>query len=330
MTGSSEQERRTGPEISFVSEAEVTPNQASDLSPLVRRVVAANPGPYTYHGTCSYLVGRGDVAVIDAGPADEDHTQALLDALEPGERITAAVVTHTHSDHAPGCRALKERTGATVMGMRPSAPADDPDPTRVVFGDPDLDRDPVQSERSTERQDDFEADRLVGDGDLVVGSGWTLDVVHTPGHASNHVCYHLREEGALFTGDHVMGWSTSVIPPPDGDLGSYLSSLRRLLGRSQDEQYFPGHGPAIHDPRSFVRRLLAHRERRSEQILEALSLGPVTIGQIVPQLYAGASKRLWPAAASSVYAHLLYLFAAGVVETDDGTPLVRASRIRMR
>lgn len=330
VTGWNEREPPTGSDVPFLSEADVVPGRVQDLSPLIRRVVAGNSGPYTYHGTCSYLVGRGDVAVIDPGPADEDHTRALLGALGPGERITAALVTHTHSDHAPGCRALKDRTGATVAGMPAPDPTEDPDPTRVVFGDPDVDRIAAATARSTDRHNDLDADLVVEDGEVIAGSAWTMEAVHTPGHASNHVCYHLREEGALFTGDHVMGWSTSVISPPDGDLGSYLASLRRLLERPQDERYLPGHGPAIPSPQRFVDSLLAHRQRRSGQILDVLASGPTTIAEIVPRLYAGTSKQLWPAAASSVYAHVLYLGATGVVETDDATPLRRASRIRLR
>jgi glyoxylase-like metal-dependent hydrolase (beta-lactamase superfamily II) len=313
--------------VPFVTEAEVRHGHPETLTPFLKRIVANNPGPYTYHGTCTYLIGVGDVAVIDPGPDDSGHVDAILQALAPGERITHIVVTHTHSDHSPAARELKARTGAATYGFGPQLRLDDPDPTRVVFNDPEADPDP-SSPRPRSSDVDFAPDVMLKDGDVVEGAGWTLETVHTPGHASNHLCYFWVEENALVTGDHVMGWSTSVVSPPDGNLGEYLASLERLLDRSQDRRYLPAHGPDIKEPHHYVRALLDHRRERSEQILAALEPEPLTIAEMVPRIYASTPKVLWPAAASSVYAHLIHLHAEGVVWPDDGFELRRASRIR--
>jgi glyoxylase-like metal-dependent hydrolase (beta-lactamase superfamily II) len=314
--------------IPFVGEAEVRHGLPARIAPHVRRVVAGNPGPYTYHGTCSYLVGQGQVAIIDPGPDDPRHVEAILAALEPGEHITHLVVTHTHGDHSPAARELRDRTGAPIYGFGPQLRIDDPDDSQVVFGDPDADPDSSEPRAGRGGDRDFRPTVKIRDGDVIEGDGWTLEAVHTPGHASNHLCYLFRQDGALFTGDHVMGWATSVISPPDGRLGEYLASLRRLLTRTQDRRYLPGHGPMIDDPRPFVRALLLHREERNHQILDVLRQGPATIAEIVPKLYAGFNKQLWPAAASSVHAHLIQLHEAGLVDTDDHGPLRRASRFK--
>ena len=293
--------------------------------------MADNPGPYTFDGTCSYLIGRGDVAVIDPGPDDEAHVDALLAALGPGERITHILVTHTHSDHSPASRALQARTGAPTHGFGPQLRLDDPDPTHVEFAEgvlppPDPDA-PPPPPRGGDR--DFRPDVVVRDGDVIEGDGWSLDAVHTPGHATNHLCYLVREEGALCTGDHVMGWATTVVSPPDGNLSEYLASLEQLLARPQDRRYLPAHGPPVDDPHTLVRARLVHRRRRSDQVLDALAVSPATIGELVPQLYVDTAKEVWPAAAASLYAQLLHLEALGSVEAEDGPPLQRASRVRL-
>jgi glyoxylase-like metal-dependent hydrolase (beta-lactamase superfamily II) len=267
------------------------------------------------------------VAVIDPGPDDSSHVQAILRALEPGERVTHILVTHTHSDHSPAAGELKVATGAATYGFGPQLRVVDPDPTRVVFNDPEADPDPSKP-RPRGSDVDFAPDVTLSDGDVVKGTGWTLEAVHAPGHASNHLCYFLREEQALITGDHVMGWSTSVVSPPDGHIGEYLASLEKLLARSQDSRYLPAHGPDIREPQAYVRALIDHRRERSEQILAALESGPLTIAEMGPRIYAGTPKVLWPAAASSVYAHLLHLHEVGVVSPDEGAQLQRASRIR--
>ena len=269
--------------------------------------------------------------MVDPGPDDDAHVDALLAALEPGERITHILVTHTHSDHSPAARALQARTGAPTHGFGPQLRLDDPDPTHVEFAEgvlppPDPSA-PPPPPRGGDR--DFRPDVALRAGDVVSGDGWSLEAVHTPGHATNHLCYLVREEGALCTGDHVMGWATTVVSPPDGNLSEYLASLEQLLTRPQDHQYLPAHGPPVDDPHTLVRARLAHRGRRSEQVLAALATSPATIGELVPQLYADTAKEVWPAAAASLYAQLLHLEELGSVEAEDGPVVRRASRVRL-
>jgi len=339
--------------IPFVRDLDVRYGEVDPVSPLVRRVVANNPNPFTYLGTGTYLIGRGEVAVLDPGPDDPAHVAALLAALEPGERITHLVVTHTHGDHSPAARPLQELTGAPTYGYGPhgAGPTELDETDRVVFGDPEADgeldadagadagadtgrdarTDGAAKPEPREGVDhDFSPDVVLRDGDVVEGDGWTLEAVHTPGHASNHLCYLLREEGTLCTGDHVMGWSTSVIGPPDGHLGDYLASLEKLLDRPQDQRYLPTHGPVVTEPHVLVRAFLAHRRERTEQLLDALAAGPATLAEIVPRLYADVSKKLWRGAASSMYAHALHLHELGEVEVEGGGPLRRTSRLRRR
>jgi glyoxylase-like metal-dependent hydrolase (beta-lactamase superfamily II) len=282
-------------------------------------------------------VGRGEVAVIDPGPALSDHVDAIVGALDSGERVTAILVTHTHTDHSPAAAELQARTGAPVYGFGPhgAVAPDDPD-DRVVFGDAEADASGPSGAAGPAVQDGdelregadtaFVPDRRLVDGDTVAGDGWALAAVHTPGHTSNHLCFALEQERVLFTGDHVMGWSTSVIAPPDGDLQAYLASLRRLLERD-DAVYWPTHGPAVTDPQALVSAYVAHREERSAQIVDALSAGPATIAELVPRIYADVAKTLWKPAAASMYAHLLALVAHGDVAVDG--PPRRTSRYRL-
>ena len=316
----------------YVFEPAVEVGRSTPVSPLIRRIVAANPSKFTYHGTGTYLVGHGDVAVIDPGPALPAHVEAIVAALEPAERVTHILVTHTHTDHSPATAALQARTGAPSFGFGPHGPVPPDDPAdRVVFGDPEADG---KSERASGAGRDelregadtaFVPDQRLVDGDVVAGSGWTFAAVHTPGHTSNHLCFALAEERSLFTGDHVMGWSTSVIGPPDGDLLQYLASLRLLLGRS-DERYWPTHGAAVTDPKSLVTAYITHREERTQQILEALATGPATIAELVPQIYAEVAKTLWRPAAASMYAHVLALVADGRLAVDGDGIARRTSR----
>ncbi|MGF1595836.1 MAG: MBL fold metallo-hydrolase [Acidimicrobiales bacterium] len=298
-----------------------------ELSPLIRRVVAENPNPFTFTGTGVYLVGRGDVAVIDPGPTLTEHVDAIQAAIGPDEQITRILVTHTHTDHTAAVPALVERTGATTYGFGPHGPVPDHDPLDTVTFDEyftaeekaEFDKAWAETPDELKREgpdQGFLPDVTVGDGDEVAGDGWTIETVHTPGHTSNHVCFALRDEKVLFTGDHVMGWATSVISPPDGDLFDYLGSLRKLLDRD-DARFWPTHGPAIDDPRSYVRSFLDHRLHRERQIVAALEGGPSTIKAIVPGMYADVDKRLWRAAANSVYSHLLALHHQGRVTVDD-------------
>ena len=287
---------------------------AETLSPLIRRVVARNPSPFTFKGTGTYIVGRGSVAVIDPGPALPDHVDALLAALA-GETVSHILVTHTHLDHSPAAAALKQATGAPTLGFGPHG-AGLHGATRS---------DGAGSEEGADR--DFVPDHALRDGDTVAGEGWRLTAVHTPGHTSNHLCFALAEERVLFSGDHVMGWSTSVIAPPDGDMASYLRSLDKLLTRD-DAVYWPTHGPAIDDPQAHVRAFIAHRREREAAILARLAAGDDAIPAIVDAIYVGLDPRLRSAAGRSVLSHLIALIEDGRVACD-GPPTVGA-RFRLR
>jgi glyoxylase-like metal-dependent hydrolase (beta-lactamase superfamily II) len=267
------------------------------VSPLIRRVVAHNPGPFTFFGTGTYIVGRGRVAVIDPGPAMDDHVAALLSALT-GESVSHILITHTHIDHSPAAAALKRATGAPCHGFGPHG----------VVGD--------TGEAGADLA--FRPDIRMADGDHVAGEGWTLTALHTPGHASNHLCFALAEEQALFSGDQVMGWSTTVISPPDGDMAAYMASLDRLLARGE-KIYWPTHGGPIRDPQAHVGALIAHRRARRAAIVEALNTGPARPAEIVAKVYQGLDPRLVEAAAESVRAHLIELAAAGLVEEESGS-----------
>jgi glyoxylase-like metal-dependent hydrolase (beta-lactamase superfamily II) len=307
-------------EIPFVRDVEFAYGRVDVLSPLVRRVVAHNPSKFTYLGTGTYLIGRGDVAVIDAGPAQQEHVDAILAALAPGERITALVVTHTHTDHSPATALLQARVGTPTYGFGPHGPVAVDDPTDVVvFDDAEADAitpgDPKDDSLREGADTEFRPDHQLRHGEVVSGDGWTLEAVHTPGHTSNHLCYALPEERTLFTGDHVMGWSTSVIGPPDGNMADYLASLRLLLDRD-DAMYMPTHGPPVTEPHTLVRAFIAHREERTGQILAELAKGPTTIACLVPKLYHDVSKALWRPAAASTYAHLLQLVGDGRVVVE--------------
>lgn len=279
--------------------------RAELVEPLVRRVLAANPSPYTFTGTETYLVGRGsDVAVIDPGPAGTEgpydasgHVEAILAAIGDA-RLAAILCTHTHRDHSPASRALKAATGAPIIGCAALALADDGPRADAAF-DPE-----------------YVPDRVLADGERIVGDGWTIEAVATPGHTSNHLCYALIESGALFTGDHVMGWSTSVVSPPDGDMGLYMQSLQKLYDR-EDSVYYPAHGPAVRNTRQFIRGMLGHRRQRERQILRLLEEAPAMIEDMVPRMYKGLDPRLTGAAGRSVLAHLIDLEQQGRVSRSD-------------
>jgi glyoxylase-like metal-dependent hydrolase (beta-lactamase superfamily II) len=264
----------------------------------IRRILAPNPSPFTYTGTQTYIVGEGEVAVIDPGPDLPEHLEALAAALA-GERVAAILCTHTHRDHSPASRPLKAATGAPIVGCAPLSLADD-------------------GPRADEAFDSgYRPDRVLADGERLGGAGWTIEAVATPGHTSNHLCLALVEEGALFTGDHVMGWSTSVVAPPDGDMADYMASLDRLLWR-EDRIYYPAHGPAVEDPHGHVRRLIDHRRMRERQILGQLESGEGRIPAMVEAIYSGIDPRLFPAAGRSVLAHLLDLERRRRVRQEGG------------
>jgi glyoxylase-like metal-dependent hydrolase (beta-lactamase superfamily II) len=268
--------------------------EIEELEPLVRRVLAPNASPFTYTGTQTYLVGSGEgVAVIDPGPADADHLDSLARAIGDAP-VLAIACTHTHRDHSPAAAPLATRTGAPVIGCAPLV----------------LESDEPRADAPFDK--DYAPDRVLADGERIDGPGWTLAALATPGHTSNHLCFALEQSGALFTGDHVMGWSTTVVAPPDGDMAAYMASLDKLHGRN-DRVYYPAHGPAVHNPRQLVRGMIGHRRQRERQILRLLGREPQSIAELVPQMYKGVDPRLWPAAAMSVKAHLLDLERRGCV-----------------
>jgi len=282
--------------IPFVRELAFTYGEAAPVTPQIRRVVANNPGPFTYFGTGSYIIGHGKVAIVDPGPDDPAHIDALLNAVR-NETVTHILVTHTHRDHSPGTKALKAATGATTYGYGPH-PVREGSPQVEEGGD-----------------HDFKPDVVLRDGDVVNGEGWTADTVYTPGHLSNHVCFGVREDKALLSGDHVMGWSTTVISPPDGDMKSYMASLDKLLARD-DRLLIPTHGAEIKDPKSFVQAYAEHRRDRERQILKCLAEGVEHISEMVKLLYVGVDPRLYGAAGRSVLAHLIHLVELGQVGVD--------------
>lgn len=275
--------------IPFRREVEFEYGAVTELSPLIRRVIAHNPSPFTLHGTGTYIIGKGNVAVVDPGPADPNHIRAIVDAVQ-GERITHVLVTHCHTDHSPGCRLLREFTDAPTLAFGPHGSG--------------VDEEGVQIEEAADN--DFDPDRRVSHGDVIQGDGWSVECVYTPGHTSNHMCYALREEKTLFSGDHVMAWSTSVISPPDGDMRRYLESLELLLERD-DQRYWPTHGPSVDDTKGHVRAFIAHRREREQQILACIESGTHDIKKMVPQMYADLPEFMYGAAARSVLASIVYL-----------------------
>lgn len=282
--------------IPFVREFDPEYGVCRRVSPLIRRVTAENPGPFTYTGTGTYIVGNGTVAVIDPGPDDPAHLAALIQAVE-GETVSHVLVTHTHRDHSPLARPFAQAVGAPVLAAPP--------PQTLVSGGLD------------EAEDrDFQPDSVLKDGDRIAGPGWTLETLATPGHASNHLAFALIEENALFSGDHVMGWSTTVVAPPDGDMGDYMQSLERVIAR-RFETLWPTHGGPVTNVAPFLAAYRAHRLEREAQILARLAAGDRLIGEMVPVLYASVDERLWPAASLSVLSHLIDLVRRGVVICDE-------------
>ena len=286
--------------IPFVREFDAQYESEVRVSPLIGRVVADNPGPFTFKGTGVYIVGGKDVAVIDPGPDDASHVDALKRALA-GRRVTHILVTHTHADHSPAARPLKEWSGAKTYAFGP-------------HGSGKLD-DGVRVEEGGDMQ--FVPDVRVKDGEILKGNGFTFECVFTPGHTSNHMCYALKEESALFTGDHVMGWSTTVVTPPDGDMAQYMASIRKLMARD-DAVLYPTHGAPVTDPRPFLAAYLEHRLERERQIIACIREGLSTIPQMVARMYVDVDKRLHPAASRSVLAHLIQLEGEGRVVNDGG------------
>ncbi|MBI3935310.1 MAG: MBL fold metallo-hydrolase [Acidobacteria bacterium] len=276
--------------IRFYNDFDFEYGVMQSISPLVRRIVARNPGSFTGPGTATYIIGHGHVAVIDPGPSLSGHIQTILHSLR-GETIDQILITHTHPDHWPAAPAIQSATGASLYSF-----------TSEV------------------------GDRSLQEGDVIEGKGWRLVAVHTPGHTSDHLCFALPEERVLFSGDHVMGWSTSVIIPPDGEMRAYMRSLEKLLDRD-DTVYLPTHGPAVTDPKTHVRAFIDHRNERRTAILRRLGRGEATIRQIVQAVYTDVSAGLHGAAALSVLAHLIELVESGQVACDGPPSSAQSFRL---
>jgi glyoxylase-like metal-dependent hydrolase (beta-lactamase superfamily II) len=293
-------------DITFDKSFDLAPGRAEEVLPGVRRIVADNPGPFTFKGTLSYILGRGKVAIIDPGPDDPRHIQAVLDAVR-GETVTHIFVTHTHRDHSPATPAVKAATGAIVYAEGPHRPA------RPLNAG--------EAPRMEASNDiDFRPDHALADGDVVSGEGWALEAVATPGHTANHMAFAVKGTDVMFSGDHVMGWSTTIVAPPDGAMTDYMSSLGKL-GRRAEAVYLPGHGGPIREAPRFVAGLILHRKAREASILHRLSKGATDIATIVRAVYIGLDPRLTNAAGFSVLAHMEDLVARGTVATD-GPPAI--------
>ncbi len=306
--------------------------RVDQVSPMIRRVIAKNPSKFTYLGTGTYVIGHGDVVVVDPGPRLDSHRDALAAALAT-ERVRAILITHCHADHSPLAAWLSEQTGAPTIAYGPHPrPTEqdlaDRDPEAAADSDTPTDQDPVH-EKSAEVEEstdyDFTPQIVVADGDLAFeGFGMTIRAIHTPGHTSNHTCFALEEESALFSGDHIMGWSTTVVSSPDGDMGDYIESLRKVAARA-DSVLWPTHGPPREDGAEYVEALIAHRLLREAQIVEMLATGHHRIADIVAILYAEVRPELHKPARRSVQSHLIKLVNEGrVAVADGGRPLLTA------
>jgi glyoxylase-like metal-dependent hydrolase (beta-lactamase superfamily II) len=293
-------------DVPFNRNFPLPPAVVEEARPGVRRILCNNPSPFTFTGTVSYIVGRGKVAIIDPGPADQAHAGALLDAVR-GETVTHILVTHTHRDHSMNVAPIKAATGATVYAEG-----------RHRASRPRFESEKHNPESGADR--DFRPDVEVRDGEVIEGEGWKLETVATPGHTANHLAFAWTERKMTFVGDHVMGWSTSIVAPPDGSMVDYMASLERLTTRSED-LYFSGHGPEIPDGPRYVRFLIRHRQAREASIRHRLSKGEADIPAIVRAVYIGIDPRLTTAAGYSVLAHLEDLVGRGIV-TTDGDPVI--------
>ncbi|MDP3547072.1 MAG: MBL fold metallo-hydrolase [Phreatobacter sp.] len=291
-------------DIPFNREDAAVAGQAEQLSPLIRRILCDNPGPFTFKGTVTYVVGKGRVAIIDPGPDDPRHIAAVLEAVK-GETVEAILVTHTHRDHSPATPAIKAATGSPVYAEGPHRAA-----RPLNLGETNA--------LDASGDKDFAPDIVLKDGDVVSGTGWTIESVFTPGHTANHMAFALREEETLFSGDHVMAWSTSIVAPPDGAMGDYMASLDKLRAR-EEKLFWPGHGGAVREPAKFMRALSHHRRLREAAIMKRLASGDRQIPEIVAAIYEGIDPRLKSAAGLSVFAHLEDLVGKGLA-TSDGAP----------
>lgn len=287
--------------IQFDRDHTVEYGRLETVAPGLRRITAPNPSPFTFRGTNTYVVGTGEVAVVDPGPAIPEHIDALLSELQ-GESVSHVLVTHTHSDHSPACALLQSRVKAPTYAAGPHGMS--------------LREQGLSSDEGGDF--DFQPDIVLSDGEILQGQDWKLECVFAPGHTSNHVCFAEPQQGYLLSGDHVMGWSTSIVSPPDGNMGDYMRSLDRLLVRD-DQVYWPGHGGPVRHPLTMVNAFIAHRKAREQQVLEYLAATPATLAEMVPVIYRELDPRLFPAAERSLLACVLYLLEQQqiVVETDS-------------
>jgi glyoxylase-like metal-dependent hydrolase (beta-lactamase superfamily II) len=299
--------------LTFDTEFDPHPGRVEQVDHGVRRVLAPNASPFTFHGTGTYIVGEGTVAVIDPGPADEAHINALVTALQD-ETVSHIVCTHTHADHSPGSRMLRDRVGGVIVGCAPHPAGDTMEQL--------VERAGGEGERAeaTKLEEHFDPDHVAEwemfEGDRIAGPGWTLEAVQTPGHIANHLCFAFPEQSILFSGDHVMAWSTSVVSPPGGNLNDYLASLRKVAARAETK-YWPTHGAPVRAPHAYVTELIAHRESRSRQIVAGLSTGPKRIPELVTAMYPGLNEKLIKAAGRSVLSHLHALREDHQVQASD-------------
>jgi glyoxylase-like metal-dependent hydrolase (beta-lactamase superfamily II) len=271
-----------------------------ELAPGVVRIVANNPSPFTFKGTNTYIVGERELALIDPGPDDPAHIAAIVKTIG-GRRVTHVLITHTHRDHTDGLPAVLAATGAKTAGFG-----------RRVANRGTKRTSPSGSEFVDQ---EFVPDVPMADGETLKGDGWTFQALFTPGHAPDHLCFALEGTGVLFSGDHVMGWNTSVVAPPEGKMADYIRSLEKLIGRS-DSVYFPGHGGQFEDPQRLVKAFLLHRRMRENAILECIRGGNVTVNGIVPVIYRGLDAKLVNAASLSVLAHVEHLIERGLVRSE--------------
>ena len=300
-------------DIEFDRSATAPSGEVVELSPLVRRIIAGNGGPMTFTGTCTYIIGRGTVAVLDPGPDDPAHVARVLAALA-GESVSHILVTHTHRDHSPAVPALQAATGAIVAGCLPHRAA-----RELALGEIN----PLDA--AADR--DYAPDLPMHDRDTVTGPGWTLSAVETPGHTANHLAFALAEETSLFSGDHVMAWSTSIVAPPDGSMASYMASIEKLRAM-EHAIYWPGHGGPVNEPQRFLRALVQHRRLREAAILNRLRAGDERIAEMVPPIYQGLPVALHGAASLSILAQLEDLVLNGTVICDEALPML-ASRYKL-
>lgn len=306
----------------FDRDATVAHGKVEVMEPGLRRVTCANPGPMTFTGTQSYILGRGEVAIVDPGPEAPGHVEALLAALEPGERVVRILLTHTHVDHSPNAAALAARTGAPTVAFGPHGAGISERMRTLAESGAHL-----GGGEGADRG--FAPDETLADGQRLEGGSWAVTALHTPGHLSNHLCFAVEAEGmmpgAVLSGDHVMAWATTMVSPPDGDMAAFMRSLRRMQERD-DRIFYPGHGAPVRDPAAMIAHQIAHRERREAQILDALPAAGATVAELTARIYADVDPSLHPAAARNVFSHLIGLVEEGRAAHDG--PLSPDARFR--